>query len=325
MGLCISRVAAPPDAVRGFPGQHGAGGVLFRSAVSPLVLEAAVKLLTSPVFVRMAAVFLLAVAGFVVAIVAMRMLRRRIVEDDGLLGNSSSEDSIPLHTATVIQQLKQQKFALQSEQQVERRRAKTSEHITTAIIANLPYGMLFTAPNGLVRQANAAARQILGFASPLGLSVGELFRDARVISESGSELKVAEVFESALRGKAHPDNFESRYFAANGEERTLKLTLISVCESSGETMGIACAISDTSEMADLRQAQVVRAETSAEMALELRTSLSTMREWAEQMSVTADPMRTRSLAADLSAEAERLNKLVGGFLAGRDKARAAEA
>jgi len=283
-----------------------------------------VKLLTSPVFVRMAAVFLLAVAGFVVAIVAMRMLRRRIVEDD-FLGNSSSEDSIPLHTATVIQQLKQQKFALQSEQQVERRRAKTSEHITTAIIANLPYGMLFTAPNGLVRQANAAARQILGFASPLGLSVGELFRDAKVISESGSELKVAEVFESARRGKAHPDTFESRYFAANGEERMLKLTLIPVCEPSGETMGVACAISDMSEMADLRQARVVRAETSAEMALELRTSLSTMREWAEQMSVTADPMRTRSLAADLSAEAERLNKLVGGFLAGRDKARAAEA
>ncbi len=282
------------------------------------------KLLTSPVFVRMAAVFLLAVAGFVVAIVAMRMLRRRIVEDD-FLGNSSSEDSIPLHTATVIQQLKQQKFALQSEQQVERRRAKTSEHITTAIIANLPYGMLFTAPNGLVRQANFAARQILGFASPLGLSVGELFREARAISESGSELKVAEVFESALQGKAHPDNFESRYFAANGEDRTLKLTLIPVCESSGETLGVACAISDASELAELRQARVVNAETSAEMALELRTSLSTMREWAEQMSVTADPMRTRSLAADLSAEAERLNKLVGGFLAGRDKARAAEA
>ena len=282
------------------------------------------KLLTSPVFVRMAAVFLLAVAGFVVAIVAMRMLRRRIVEDD-FLGNSSSEDAIPLHTATVIQQLKQQKFALQSEQQVERRRAKTSEHITTAIIANLPYGMLFTAPNGLVRQANFAARQILGFASPLGLSVGELFREARAISESGSELKVAEVFESALQGKAHPDNFESRYFAANGEDRTLKLTLIPVCESSGETLGVACAISDASELAELRQARVVNAETSAEMALELRTSLSTMREWAEQMSVTADPMRTRSLAADLSAEAERLNKLVGGFLAGRDKARAAEA
>jgi PAS domain S-box-containing protein len=287
-------------------------------------LEAAVKLLTSPVFVRMAAVFLLAVAGFVVAIVAIRMLRRRIVEDD-FLGNSSSEDSIPLHTATVIQQLKQQKFVLQSEQQVERRRAKTSEHITTAIIANLPYGMLFTAPNGLVRQANTAARQILGFASPLGLSVGELFRDARVISESRSELKVAEVFERALRGKAHPDTFESRYFAANGEERMLKLTLIPVCEPSGVTMGVACAITDTSEIAELRQLQVVRAEISAEMALELRTSLSTMREWAEQMSVVADPMRTRSLAADLSAEAERLNKLVGGFLAGRDRARAAEA
>src|SRR2546425_11800347 len=106
MGLRISRVAAPPDAVRGFPGQHGAGGVLFWSAVSPLVLEAAVKLLTSPVFVRMAAVFLLAVVGFVVAIVAMRMLRGRIGEDGAFLGNSSSEDAIRLQTATGIQQLK---------------------------------------------------------------------------------------------------------------------------------------------------------------------------------------------------------------------------
>src|SRR5207249_10544465 len=131
-----------------------------------------------------------------------------------------------LHTYAVIQQLKQQKFALQNEQQVERRRTKTSEHITAAIIAHLPCGILFVAPNGLVRQANAAARQVLGFASPLGMSLSELLRDARVISESGITVRVTDAFGDAMRGKVGAREFESRYFTPHNEERTLKFTLI---------------------------------------------------------------------------------------------------
>ena len=85
----------------------------------------------------------------------------------------------------MIQNLKQQKFELQNEHAIQKRRAKTSEHITAAVIANLPCGVLFIGPNGLVKQANAAARQLLGFASPLGMSPDELFRKTTAVPESG--------------------------------------------------------------------------------------------------------------------------------------------
>ena len=84
----------------------------------------------------------------------------------------------------MIQQLKQQKHELQSLQLVERRRAKTSENISAAVLSNLSSGVLFFTPNGLVRQANASAKQILGFASPAGMSAAEIFREAELISAS---------------------------------------------------------------------------------------------------------------------------------------------
>ena len=114
----------------------------------------------------------------------MRMLRHRMVDGE-MPDTSGAKQSLPLQAYTVIQQLKQQKFALQNEQQQQRRRSKTSEHITAAIIANLPVGMMFVAPNGLVRQANAAARRILGFASPMGMSVAQIFHDSKTFPEGG--------------------------------------------------------------------------------------------------------------------------------------------
>jgi PAS domain-containing protein len=290
-----------------------------------VVLETAVKILTNPIFVRMVAALLSAATAFVVGVVGIRMLRRGIIEDGDLSEVSGSEATLPLQTSVIIQQLKQQKFALQSEQQADRRRTKTSEQITAAIIAHLPCGVLFVAPNGLVKQANAAARRILGFASPLGMSVGELFRNARVVCESGADMTVAEVFQNALSKRAKPDQFESPYVTPIGDERTLRFTLIPVSAASSEMLGIAVVINDESEVADLNRAKLLHAETSAEMALELRSSLSSIREWVERMKATNDPQRARDLAADIWADADRLEKLVGGFLAGSDRARAAGA
>src|SRR5215467_6786839 len=208
MGFGASSAATPSDAVRGLPGQHGAGGVFLWSAVSALVLEADMKLLTNPLFVRAAVVLFASVAGFLVAILAIRLLRRKIVEDGEIPTQSGAEMSLPLQAYTVIQQLKQQKFALQNEQQQQRRRTKTSEYITASIIANLPVGMVFIAPTGLVRQANTAARRILGFASPLGMSVADLFRESRTFLASEEELEVSEVFQRALLETLHEDDFE---------------------------------------------------------------------------------------------------------------------
>jgi PAS domain S-box-containing protein len=275
-----------------------------------------VKVLVSPVFVRMAAVLLCGVAAFVLGIVAVRLLRRRLVDDGQALGNLGTDNADAVYPySAIIQQLKQQKFALQSEQQVQRRRAKTSEHITASMIAHLPCGVVFVAPNGLVRQANAAARQMLGFASPQGLSLAELFRDDGAVSEADGST-MAEVFQRALQGKTGATTFESSYLKPSGEERVLKFTLIPMRGESSEMLGLASVITDESETAVVRRERVLQSETSAEMALELRTSLATIREWAEQMGTATDREQTRSLAGDISAEAGRLEKLVGGFLAG---------
>jgi PAS domain-containing protein len=282
-----------------------------------VVLGADVKILLSPTFVRLATVLVSTLAAFVLAVVGVRWLRRRLVESDEILENLGPDNASAIYPySAIIQQLKQQKFALENEQQVQRRRAKTSEHITASMIAHLPCGVLFVTPNGLVRQANAAARQMLGFASPLGMSLIELFRDAKAVSDSDADSTVAEAFQGALQSKAGTTHFESSYLTPNGEERLLNFTLIPMCAPTGETLGMASVVSDESASADLRRARVLLSETSAEMALELRTSLATIREWAEQMGGTTDREQTRSLAADISAEAGRLEKLVGGFLAG---------
>ena len=194
------------------------------------------RLLSNPLFIRMALGLVAAAAAFVIGIVGMRLLRRGMTEDGTLSASSGSENALPLHTASVIQQLKQQKFALQSEQQQERQRSKTSEHITAAIMASLPCGIVFVALNGLVRQTNAAARQILGFASPQGMSVEELFRGARIVSEPVADIKHA--FDSVMKGDIRVSNFACHYSAPNKQERTLRFVLTPVSSPSGEILGI---------------------------------------------------------------------------------------
>jgi nitrogen fixation/metabolism regulation signal transduction histidine kinase len=283
-------------------------------------LETDVKLLTNPIFVRMAAAFVIAVAAFVGGIFGLRVLRRRILDDDVLSPNAGQENTLYPYSV-VIQQLKQQKFELQTEQQTQRRRSKTSEQITSAVIANLPCGVLFVAPNGLIKQANAAARRILGFASPPGLGLDELFRDATYVLSSGESGRIADLLKKALQGQT-PSPFEGRYCAARGEERTLGITLIALNAPSGEALGLASVITDESSIADSRRAQLLHGEISAEMALELRSSLAAIRECAGQMSATNDQRSLATFATDISSEAERLERLVGGFLAGSGQTKA---
>jgi PAS domain-containing protein len=272
-----------------------------------------VKLLTNAIFVRMAAAFLIAIAAFVAGVVGLRILRRRIIEDD-VLADNAGEGNTSYPYSVVIQQLKQQKFELQTEQQTQRRRTKTSEQITSAVIAKLPCGVLFVAPNGLIKQANAAARRILGFASPLGMGLDELFRDSSFVLKSGESGRIADLFKKALQGPA-PSPFEGRYCTANGEERALAITLIPLNTGAGESLGIASVITDESSNADSRRAQLLHGEISAEMALELRTSLEAIRVCAGQMSAANDPRSIANFVSDISSKAERLEKLVGGFLA----------
>jgi len=282
-----------------------------------------VSLLANPVVLRMALVLVIALAAFVAGIIMLRLLRRGILEADSSSENLEKQDTVFPYTA-VIQQLKQQKFTLQSEQQSQQRRAKTAEQITSAVMSNIPCGVLFVAPNGLIKQANAAARLMLGFASPLGMSVGELFRGAQVSLESGPPVEVSDVFKSSSAGQ-FPLAFRMAHQAPGIEERNLSFTVIRLTGASGEALGTACIIGDESAQQESRRAQQLRDEESAEMALDLRSSLLNIREWALKISGAAEQDQVARMATDISAETERLEKVVGGFLAGNRRVLAANA
>jgi signal transduction histidine kinase len=61
---------------------------------------------------------------------------------------------------------------------------------------------------------------------------------------------------------------------------------------------------------------------SAEMALALRTSLTTISGYAQQLAASRDAELARQLATDIASEAAHLDRTIGGFLAGAKAARA---
>ena len=215
LGIGRDRAAPPSNAIWRLSRRHGHGRVVLRQQFPALVLGVAVRLATNPIVLRMVLVFVAAGFAFIVGLLLMRRMRRSISEEGSFSDTPSSvsvSESFPLHTYhAVIQQLKQQKHELQSLQLLERRRAKTSENISAAVLSNLSSGVLFFTPNGLVRQANASAKQILGFASPAGMSAAEIFREAKLISASdGSFANLAEAVNVSLREKNRFQRLEAQ-------------------------------------------------------------------------------------------------------------------
>jgi nitrogen fixation/metabolism regulation signal transduction histidine kinase len=292
------------------------------------------RLATNPIVLRMALVFVAAGLAFVTGMLLMRRMRRSLGEETSFAETRGPAESFPLHTYhAVIQQLKQQKHELQILQLLERRRARTSEKVSAAVLSNLSCGVLFFAANGLVRQANASAKQILGFASPAGMSAAEVFREAELISvPDGAYANLAEAVNASLHEKTRLKQLEARYRTPSGEERSLDITVSSVHAPDGEAqgttglgvagLGVACLINDHTEITEIRRQQELRGEMSAEMALGLRNSLTTISGYAQQLAASREPELARQLAADIAAEAAHLDRTIGGFLAG---ARAASA
>jgi PAS domain-containing protein len=290
-------------------------------------------MLSNPIVVRMAVVLFVSAFGLWVATLLLRRMRRILTEESFAVDSVPELDQFPMHTYNaVIQQLKQQKHELLSVQQVERRRAKTSENISAAVLSNLSSGVLFLTTNGLVRTANAAAKSILGFASPVGMSVSEIFRDARLSSslslgsqETLAAAVQASLREPGLRTQGLLRSVEADYNTPAGDRRILEITISPVPTPSGETLGAACLITDKTEFATIQRLQELRGEMSAEMALALRSSLATISSYAQQVAVSSDPTLVRQLAVDIVSEAADLDHTIGGFLTGAKAAKAAGA
>ena len=275
----------------------------------------------NPLVLQMMLVLVAAVAAFALGAFAIHRVRKSLSEESESFAQAPlASEGLPVHSYhAVIQQLKQQKHELTAQQQSERRKAKASDTLSAAVLANLSCGVLFFNNNGLVKQANATARTLLGFASPVGMRAGELFRAASIRPRDASaygDCNVEQALAPALNGEVVIRELELNYLTPAGDPRVFELTASPVLAEDAAQMGATVVITDKTELSRLRHEQEKHGEVSAEMALGLRNSLTTIAGYAQQLAQSRDPELARLLADDIATEAARLDRTIGSFLAG---------
>jgi len=302
-----------------------------------------VKIVTNPILLHAVVVLFCAGVAFLFGLIVIRSLRKSISEEaDFSKGATPSLETLPLHVYnTVIQQLKQQKHELDVQSKSEQQRARISETLSQAVLSNLSSGVLLFGTNGLVKTSNPAAKEILGFASATGMSAADIFRGAMVSNstiprpgvfpdETSGDLSadcvhLADEVDSVLHQGSKRRQAQAEYETPAGESRFLAVTISAVPAADGSLLGVACLINDQTALEDVRRQQELQGELSAERALELRTSLTTISGYAQQLACNRDPEIARQIAADIAQEASRLDRSIGGFLTQRPAAQAAGA
>ena len=275
----------------------------------------------NPMLLRMGLLLFVAIAAFGLGLFVIRRLRKNLVPEPESLNHAPlAAEGLPVHAyQAVIQQLKQQKHELAAQQLSERRKAKASDTLSSTVLSNLSCGVLFLNTSGLVRQANAAARKLLGFASPMGLRLTDLFRTASLRPEkdgSSSNASVEQALAPALAGKAAVRGLVLNYFTPEGENHVLEVTASPVLAEDASVMGTTLVLTDKTDIERIRHDQKLHQEISSELALGLRTSLTTIAGYARQLSCSRDPDLAHQLADDIAHEAAQLDRTIGSFLGG---------
>ena len=284
-------------------------------------------LLMNPMALRMGLLLFAAIAAFGLGLFTIRLLRKNLLsESDSLTSSPLAAEGLPVHAYhAVIQQLKQQKHELVTQQLSERRKAKASDTLSSTILSNLSCGVMFFNTAGLVRQANAAARKLLGFASPVGLHVADLFRtttlrpennDPNADSSSSSSSTVEQALAPALAGKSVVRGLVVNIFTPDGESHILEVTASPVLAEDASLMGTTLVLTDKTDIERIRHDQRMHQEVSSELALGLRDSLTTIAGCAQQLARSRDPELARQLADGIAREAAQLDRTIGSFLGG---------
>jgi nitrogen fixation/metabolism regulation signal transduction histidine kinase len=285
-----------------------------------------VRALANPVMMRAILVLVCAMSAFLLGLLFIRALRKNIAEESDVSGGGPvSLETLPLHLYnTVIQQLKQQKHELQVQSQTEQHRARTSETFSQAVLSNLSCGVLVFGPNGLVKTSNPAAKAILGFASATGMGPEDIFRGAfvrssrlassSVLAEESECVLLADEISAVLREGSQRREVEAEYETPAGKKRFLAVRVSAVPAVDGGLLGVACVINDRTEVEEIHRQQELQGEISAEMALQLRTSLTTISGYAQQLANSRDPELAKQLATDIAHESAQLDHSLGGFL-----------
>lgn len=293
------------------------------------------QLLHNPLVIRMALGAAIFFCAFLLAAILMRKVKQEITAETAppaLPQEGSSAFGFAAYNG-VIQQLREKEKNLQRLLETEQQRSASAEVIHEAMLANLSSGVIYLDWMGGVRQANRAARSLLGYASPLMFNLRDLFRTVTQVRwPDGTETNAAATMIGALQqsirdGAAFP-KVEIEYRTPAGQKRTLAVSAFPVMEKSSpanaakdkEALGSCCLIEDLTQITEIaRQMHISEnlasmGEISAGLVRDFKNSLETIASHAQTLFTSGEREETRQLAEKIKKEAESLSKVVAEFL-----------
>ncbi|HWZ42024.1 MAG TPA: histidine kinase dimerization/phospho-acceptor domain-containing protein [Candidatus Saccharimonadales bacterium] len=293
------------------------------------MLQLLQKSLHNTTAVKMLFLAVVVVFVFVLCVGLMRTARRRLTEEADISPPSTgTAHSMALVSYQgIIDQLREQQKALQRRREQELQQAAVAESIQEAVLSNLISGVIFFDRQGLVRQANRAARLLFGYQSPFSLHVRDIFRGITRIywqpegDEAASAAPFVQAMQQLLRDGGALPRTKIDYLTPGGQRRVLAVTATGVSGKDGTILGACCLVDDRTEIAELAR-QMERNESlaslgeiSAGVVNDFKNSLATIASYA-QMLTKAQPgdARQRHCAEMIVAEAESLARIVGQFL-----------
>jgi nitrogen-specific signal transduction histidine kinase len=293
------------------------------------MLQLLQKSMRNPVAVKMAFSAAMIVFLFMLCISIMRSMRKQITEERELtpFASESSPGAALGAYQGVIAQMREEQRKLRRQREEEQQQTATARMIQEAVLSNLNTGVLFLDRMGIVRQANRAAKSLLGYASPFSLHARDIFRGTTHIywpgsgEEASGAAPLVQRMQELLRDDAPFTKTRIHYLTPAGHQRILNLTVTAVPAKDGSILGACCLLDDLTQITELSQhAQRTESlaslgEISAGVVNDFKNSLSTISGYAEMLIKTRpeDPAQ-REYAEKIIIEAESLARIVSQFL-----------
>ena len=292
------------------------------------------KLLHNPWLLKLVLVTACCLLLFLLAAAFIRKLRKNIsAEVESFHAKPQGNTAITLAAYEgVIRQLRDQGKELQRAREGEQQQATLTDNISEAVLSNLSCGVVFFDRMGLVRQANRAAKSLLGYASPFSFHLRELFRGmkgmGRVFQGAAtvdSILREDLVEEAAAAGLRSLfvgfETLSNNSLAAANKRQNLGRSYREVVRNKNEEiLGVSCLINDLTELTELSQ-QAQRnenlaslGEISAGLVNDFKKSLKTISGHAEMLMREDESTASRYYAEKILSEAESLSRIVSEFL-----------
>lgn len=286
------------------------------------------KLLHNPVTLKMTLLGIVCFAILLTGLVLIRKMRRSIQEESEPVRLSQGNAGFTLSTYDgLARQLREQEKELQQLREQYQTETTLAGNINETVLASLACGVLFFDRAGVLRQANRAAKLLLGYSSPFSFHMRDLFRGVgrtrwadTTNEDAQSAVPLLRAMQETLRGGAAFPRMKVDYRTPGGQKRVLGVSASAVRGKTNEVVGVSCVLDDLTELAELTE-EVHRTENLASLGEistgvihDFKKSLATVRADAQAlMSERSDPS-TRLYVQRIVAELDSLARIVDEFL-----------